>query len=780
MRITNVVTLGFVLWSLTSASGAKQIEVVDWTGRVDIPDRGEYSQTYVLTGAPAGAKVTYALCEVVAAGRGDDNFWCSDYEIGLACESQGGPAKYQWLWDNAGGRMDKGADDDAEDDSDIELSRRITAFSGENANQKWYICIRDTVSFHPVLPPQAGLGCVKRIRLVLYLDPIRYVSAGATGKNDGSSWANAFVHLQDALAAAQAGDQIWVGAGVYKPDQGLKQTPRDRTATFRLKNGVTLMGGFAGPGQPQLDVRNPGRYETVLSGDLLGNDSATIDPAKLLTEPTLADNSLHVVMAVNCDSSTILDGLTIAYGNANGATTAENRGAGLFNDPSSPTIRDCTFRNNAAAMFGAGMYNDYNSKSEPNLVRCTFRANTALNGAAIYSHSTCNPTLTDCLFERNTATSGAGAAVTVYLGSATLTDCNFVDNAAKSGGALYCSQSTVTLNHCAFTDNSAIEDGGAVKCDANSVPTLTGCTFTDNTAKRGGALSIWNNSVGRAWDCVFLGNTASVYGGAIYANTCEQTLANCTLTGNTSDSDGGAILAHKAKLTLINDRLLGNVTQGYAGGFKNSASEALLFGCVFSGNVAQKSGGGLWILNCTVPTYLGNCTFSRNTGVTSGGGVYDTNSVPATLVNSILWGNTAVQGGQIALASGAALTVQRCDVQDGQPKVSVVASTLTWGAGNLLADPRFVDADGADNVAGTEDDRLDLAAGSPCIDAGDDKQVSADEADLDDDGDTAERIPLDIQGHPRFVDNSAVANTGVADPPKYTAIVDMGPYEHGK
>ena len=58
-----------------------------------------------------------------------------------------------------------------------------------------------------------------------------------------------------------------------------------------------------------------------------------------------------------------------------------------------------------------------------------------------------------------------------------------------------------------------------------------------------------------------------------------------------------------------------------------------------------------------------------------------------------------------------------------------ITAALTWGSGNRAAGPLFVDPDGLDNVPGTEDDRLDLRAGSPCIDAGDNTQVPAEVAD---------------------------------------------------
>ena len=44
-----------------------------------------------------------------------------------------------------------------------------------------------------------------------------YVKKSASGANNGKTWDNAYTDLQSALAAATAGDEIWVAAGVYKP-----------------------------------------------------------------------------------------------------------------------------------------------------------------------------------------------------------------------------------------------------------------------------------------------------------------------------------------------------------------------------------------------------------------------------------------------------------------------------------------------------------------------------------------------------------------------------------
>ena len=61
------------------------------------------------------------------------------------------------------------------------------------------------------------------------------------------------------------------------------------------------------------------------------------------------------------------------------------------------------------------------------------------------------------------------------------------------------------------------------------------------------------------------------------------------------------------------------------------------------------------------------------------------------------------------------------------------------------------------------------------IDAADNTAVPPDMTDLDDDGDTDERIPFDLDSNPRFVDDPEIPDTG--NPGEVNPIVDMGAYE---
>ena len=145
---------------------------------------------------------------------------------------------------------------------------------------------------------------------------VLFVDADATGANNGSSWCDAYGFLQDALAAAVSGDTIRVANGTYTPspcDPGpcsYTSTSPERADTFQLITGVTLEGGYAGCGASDPDARDIVANETILSGDLSGDD---------LPDFTNNDeNSFHVVIGIGSDSTAIFDGFIITAGNADG------------------------------------------------------------------------------------------------------------------------------------------------------------------------------------------------------------------------------------------------------------------------------------------------------------------------------------------------------------------------------------------------------------------------------------------------------------------------------
>ncbi len=147
---------------------------------------------------------------------------------------------------------------------------------------------------------------------------VRYARPAASGLGDCSSWANACT-LQAALTGAASGDEIWVAAGVHKPSTG------SSTATFQLKDGVAVYGGFLGT-ETAREQRNPSANLTILSGDVDNNDSQTPIITDLNTATGLRYNSSHVVTGA---TGATLDGFTVTAGYEYFSGPTYNGGGGM-------------------------------------------------------------------------------------------------------------------------------------------------------------------------------------------------------------------------------------------------------------------------------------------------------------------------------------------------------------------------------------------------------------------------------------------------------------------
>lgn len=557
-----------------------------------------------------------------------------------------------------------------------------------------------------------------------------FVNAGAGGLNNGTSWANAFQDLSDALdqasltASALNPVELWIARGVYTPGRG----SGDQTATFTVVDGVQLFGGFTG-GETDLSQRDAESNETILSGNLGHNDAIFgCDPSSNCCyehytlgcdDPTCqaivcernpfccppptpgywwwdslcwitairfccdvgerrtCDNARVVVTANNTGPETIFDGLVIT-----GAQKVGANGIGLRCNDCAPTIHHCTFREND----GYGMRSDLNANAH--LTDCLFEANTT-TGLGLFGG---NPSIDRCRFKKNQEGFSGG------YGDARLTDCVFQSNS----GAISYREGNPVVVRCAYFDNVVI--GGF----SDGAPRLTDCRFEGNTGHL-----YFSDGSGAVTNSVFLGNRNRVL--SIYPGSASVT--NCVFARNTTS--GGVITVEGATL------------------------------------------------------FLRNSTVYDNEDVLSGGssGAIHLNDGHANIANSILWGNRAqaisIEAAQLNVrygASGSFNLKNNC--------IEGWSGTL-GGVANFAANPQFVDPLGADNSSGTSDDDLRLTAASPCLDVGDDASLPKDAADLDGDGDTTEPLPLDFDLLPRI--QGAAVDLGPYEGPRQSVIVDADP-----
>jgi sugar lactone lactonase YvrE len=397
---------------------------------------------------------------------------------------------------------------------------------------------------------------------IVMVRKVRYADADATGANDGSSWKDAFNYPQDALSVAKLGDEIWVAQGIYRPDQDTDNPTGtgDRAATFQLKNGVTIKGGYAGYSEPLPDKRDIKRYESVLSGDLDANDADVNDPRDLLTGTTRLENCYHVVTAGDVDAAAVLDGFTITAGNADGSfSDYTGAGGGMFNYGRSidcrPTVTECTFIGNSAVeLGGGGMFN--------------------------YGHGDgqCNPVLINCAFIGN-ASATAGGGVCNWGSSPMIANCTFTRNFADGGGA-------------------GMANSGFGPPEGSS-PSLTNCVFASNsTTGSGGGMSNWEFSSPTLTNCIFAGNSADNEGGGMCNEFhCDPTMANCILWNNsdTGGKDESAQVFNYDSTPVINNSCIQGWTGGL-GGTGNIAADPLFRDADGPDNIAGTSDDDLRLM----------------------------------------------------------------------------------------------------------------------------------------------------------------------------------------
>jgi hypothetical protein len=365
-----------------------------------------------------------------------------------------------------------------------------------------------------------------------------YVDTNAPGPtHDGSSWANAYRYLQDALADANSAAkpvEIKVAQGMYTPDSN-SANPNgtgNRNASFQLINGVTVNGGYAGYGAPNPNARDIQLYETILSGDLNANDTDANNVWDLWGDPTRYDNSFHVVTGSGTDETAVLDGFTISDG-YNEKTGKDGNGSGMINDNGSPTLTKCTFYKNCGQGAGGGMSCE---AGNPELTNCTFKMNFSRGeGGGIYI-SNCSPTMTGCVFIANASHNGAG--MFNRFSSPNLINCTFYANEAGSvGGAMCTDFSSPVMSNCTFRENtSGIIAGGMFL--AGGSPILTNCVFIKNSAPSSGGGAMVNGGIDLTLtNCTFSGNSAM--SNSVMDNAHSTiTMTNCILWNNTPPQIG--------------------------------------------------------------------------------------------------------------------------------------------------------------------------------------------------------------------------------------------------
>ncbi len=400
-------------------------------------------------------------------------------------------------------------------------------------------------SGRPPLPAGtwAGYTCIKyNVVLLLFLllslkseAAVHYVNGGLETDPvpTGQSWATAWTSIDDAMAAATEGDEIWVAQGVYKE-------------FVVLKNGVALYGGFNGT-ETNLDQRNFTWNITTIFGDggTNTNNVVTIENAT---------NTLTRLDGFNIEKNPLTVGSAIYTTNAS-PWIANNRIVGLSNSlqgavycsGGKPVITYNTLANNGIAYFdstslsqkylGGGIKCD---STEALIIRNIIVGNMAQVGGGIYVEGG-SPRIEGNTVNANAASSFAGGICCWKTTDAVVIN-NIVNANMVLGSSSTYSGAGISAVHAT---NVLI---------ANNVILGNSITFRASLAPRGGSgVYCGENSSGKIVNNTVLHNRGGDTGG-IYGKTNQVVIANNIVAYNSSGI-GGAL-----DLPLFNNCIFDNGT----------------------------------------------------------------------------------------------------------------------------------------------------------------------------------------------------------------------------
>ena len=369
----------------------------------------------------------------------------------------------------------------------------------------------------------------------------------------------------------------------------------------------------------------------------------------------------------------------------------------------------------------------------------------------------------------------------------------------QSGGGLFISdRSTVTVTNSLITGNSAA-NGGGIFADRETTVTILDSEINNNQAdvngggilSSSGNLTIRNSEInGNSVAGNNPDNSSNGKGGGIAIFAGKADIVETTVAENSSFSSGGGITIDTDREVNIYSSTIRNNASGSVGGgievitaFDFDPTIRIVDSTI-SGNTANSSGGGVYTASVfadfsqeNILVQISNSTIANNIAdfdgddLGDGGGIHAVEDDLIAVDNSIIAGNFDSGGDVASDVSGFGFSSLTIDV--------LTTKRIIGDGNNIIG---TLDADGVEGSIGTGSDLLGvdplltsledngegrlihkLQADSTAIDAGNNELVTADVVDLDGDGNTEERVPLNSAGDNRIVNDT----------------VDIGAFEFG-
>lgn len=486
---------------------------------------------------------------------------------------------------------------------------------------------------------------------------------------------------------------------------------------------------------------------SITGGTTMINNSIISDSQAMGILATQGGGGIYVT-----NGSLTLNASTVTNNAAMG--TSGSGGGILVGTGGSLTVNGSVISDNMANRAGGGIEVNAAAAVNISLNDTTLDGNTAGsnpgNGGGLHITGASNATITGGVVTDNTATSEGGG---LWNGSGTMTITGTVitDNTAsgaaadQGGGGIYNLSGTLNINAETQISNNTADgaagSGGGILNDVGGKLTINGAEITLNVSNRAGGgiednsgatgfvtmtdvtlnSNTTNNSPGNGGGLHVTGagtvtitggtvndNEAGAEGGGLWNGTGTMTIEGTVISNNTAsgagaDQGGGGIYNLSGMLNISGDAMIsGNTANGAAGsggGILNDVGgKVTIEDTEITANIATRAGGGIEDNGLAAGfVTMNNVTLTLNNAGTSpgnGGAVHMTGLGNVTIINSIVSGNTAVQGGGLWNGTGMmtvsgvhlmANTATGLTVTDGGGGIFNNGGTLNVGASTLSA-----------------------------------------------------------------------------------------------
>ncbi len=368
-----------------------------------------------------------------------------------------------------------------------------------------------------------------------------------------------------------------------------------------------------------------------------------------------ADGADSPVFNIDPENNVTVEGFTVQ-----GANNISGEGGGFFINAATVVISDTVIRDNSTNRTGGGVWVENSVGAENvkvSLVNSTVVSNNAANGSAGLMVGDGDPiqvTIENTVFTGNTG----GDVLTLdnqpfeIVGGQVSSNTVTGDNAINIGSS---GSGTISGTEIVGNASGAIANGGIL--------TVTGSTIEDHS---GADWAVWSDNRLVMDGCTIRGNGTF---GIVHIRTGHAEIRNTMVVDNDNAAINGDIIGIGDEPSTTPAVEIVNVLLA-----DNDSARPTVNG--------SSPNGSIMLMNVTVANNR-----VSSFPILAGDGIW-------TVTNTIVWGNTA-PGDMLGLGT---FSVSYSDIEGG------------WtGAGNLDADPLFVDAANGD---------YHLGVGSPCIDKG--------------------------------------------------------------